>query len=81
METEIYCNTIYTGADGKTDHNFLFTDKKISTNDGWQTYTFEFTIPEDTTFRDKDCFTFYANPIGDEGVGYMLDNIVIEKAN
>ena len=81
VETEIYCNTIYTGADGKTDHNFLFTDKKISTNDGWQTYTFEFTIPEDTTFRDKDCFTFYANPIGDEGVGYMLDNIVIEKAN
>ena len=79
VRTQVFCNPNYRAADGKIDHNFPICEGQISPADGWKTYTFEFTVPADSAFRDRDQFTFYANPVGDEGVGYMFDNLTVEK--
>ena len=72
----ICCNTIYIGADGKKDH--VVFQKALETGK-WTTIEFEFEIPENTSDRSADQFAFYSNPVGDYGVSYMMDNIVLEK--
>ena len=72
----ICCNTIYVGADGKKDH-VIFQETLEAGK--WKTIEFEFEIPENTTDRSADQFAFYSNPVGDYGVSYMMDNIVLEK--
>lgn len=79
VAAQLYYNAIYTDSTGKTDHNALISDKEIAVSDGWQTYTFEFTVPADALLTGEQQFAFYANPIGEESVGYRIDNLVIEQ--
>lgn len=76
----MYCNLKYRDGDGKLDH-ILFPGGNItiSTEDGWQHWEFEFTISADSTERDNDQFAFYANPVDGEGVGFLIDNVTVEK--
>ncbi len=78
ISTQIFFNARFMDAEGKTDHN-TFGNLQISTDDGWKHWEFEFEIPASSTFRGNDQFTFYSNPANEVGVGYMLDNITVEK--
>lgn len=77
-ETQIYFNARFMDAEGKIDHNG-YSNLQLSVSDGWKHWEFEFDIPESSSFRGNDQFTFYTNPVGDVGVGYLLDNITVEK--
>ena len=81
VTTAVYCNLKYMDADGKQDHISFGAGSSInlSTEDGWKHWEFEFEIPADSTFRGNDQFSFYTNPVGDAGVGYMIDNLTVEK--
>ena len=80
ISTSMYCNLKYRDGDGKLDH-ILFPGGNItiSTEDGWKHWEFEFTISADSTERDNDQFAFYANPVDGEGVGFLIDNVKVEK--
>ena len=80
ISTSMYCNLKYRDGDGKLDH-ILFPGGNItiSTENGWKHWEFEFTISADSTERDNDQFAFYANPVDGEGVGFLIDNVKVEK--
>ena len=48
--------------------------------DGWVHYEFEFTVNAESDLRNKDQMAFFANPVGDKGVGYYIDNVKLEIA-
>ncbi len=77
---QVICNTCYVGKDGKVDHIVDGARLAMNNNDGWMTYTFQFTIPADSTDRSKDQFCFYSNPEGGKGTGFMFDNLTVQKA-
>ena len=81
ITTTAFCNLKYMDAEGKQDHIMFGEGSSInlSTEDGWKHWEFEFEIPVDSTFRGNDTFSFYTNPVGDAGVGYMIDNLTVEK--
>ena len=81
VTTQIFCNVRYLDADGKIDHiTFPGSNVTLNSNDDWKHWEFTFEIPENATSRSDDQFTFYSNPVGDEGVGYMIDNLIVKKA-
>ncbi len=41
----------------------------------WTKITCTFTVPENTTDRSKDQFTFYVDPVNDAAVYYQVDNV------
>ena len=41
----------------------------------WTQISFTFTIPESSTDRSADSFTFYVDPVNNAAVSYQLDNI------
>ena len=81
VTTQIFCNVRYLDADGKIDHiTFPGSNVTLNSSDDWRHWEFSFEIPENATSRSDDQFTFYSNPVGDEGVGYMIDNLIVKKA-
>jgi len=72
----ICCNVVYAGADGKTDH--VVVQQKIEAGK-WTSTEFEFTVEPTSKERGKDQFTFYSNPVGDLGLSFFVDNIVVTK--
>ena len=81
ITTTIYCNLRYMDAEGKEDHiSFAGGSLGLSTEDGWKHWEFEFEIPASSTFRGNDQFSFYTNPTDGAGVGYMIDNLSVQKA-
>ena len=80
ISTTIYCNLRYLDAEGKQDHiGFAGGSLGLSTEDGWKHWEFEFEIPASSTFRGNDQFAFYTNPTDGAGVGYMIDNLSVQK--
>ncbi len=71
----VICNAVYKDASGAVDHKVHYINN--SPNGEWNTVSFEFTVPKniDTTGNQ---FCFYSNPVGNEGLGYMIDNVVVE---
>lgn len=59
------------------DHTFAVESNK-STSDQWITVNAEYTVPEDYTATDKDCFQFWGKPIDGAGVNYLVSDISIE---
>ena len=78
IATDIMVNARYSVVSGSTDH-VLGDVRRISVSDGWQHRTVEFTVPADSPDRGSDQFAIYANPIGENGANYYVDNIVITE--
>lgn len=46
---------------------------------GWIHCECEYTVPADSTLRDSDEFTIYANPVGDLGANYQVKDIKVTE--
>ena len=78
VKTDIMVNARYSVVSGSTDH-VLGDVRTITVADGWQHRTVEFKVPDDSPDRGSDQFTIYANPVGEFGANYCIDNIVITE--
>lgn len=76
VSANLGCNVVYKGVDGSSDH--VVTYKEFTTG-GWDTWEFEFTIPASTTEHVNEQFSIYGNPVGSEGVCYMVSDIEIRQ--
>ena len=52
---------------------------KIKADGEWKHWTFDFTVPEDSAERKYDMFSFYTDPVGGKGVGYLIDNLYVRE--
>jgi len=73
---QLCCNARYKDGD-KVDH---VVNQTVVEAGKWTTVSFTFNVSANSTDRSADQFCFYTNPVGNEGVAYMLDNIKVEKA-
>ncbi len=80
VNTTFHANMQYEDSPGKMG-NHLVVRKPLTVEDGWQTITFTFSVPVGVQYNPNELFSFYTNPYNGEGVGYMIDNIVVEKLN
>ena len=76
---EILCNIPYAESTGAKKDHVVARTGKISANGQWTHWTFDFTIPEDSTERKYDMFSFYTDPVGGKGVGYLFDNLIVRE--
>ncbi len=72
-----HCNARYTDAAGKYDHVVGY--KNFGSSGSWEHVKFEFSIPSDVKSRPNDQIAFYTNPVANEGVNFMIDNVTVEK--
>jgi len=74
--TKIVFNMQYADEAG---NNHVVLRQPLYASDGWIHVTFEFTVPENCTARNRDKFTFYADPNVGISAGYYIDNLCINK--
>ncbi len=79
FKAEILCNVPYADSTGAKKDHVVARTGKISANGQWTHWAFEFTIPEDSTERKYDMFSFYTDPVGEKGVGYLFDNLIVRE--
>ena len=72
----IQLNMRYFDANNKADH--IAGRVKAVVGGEWVHYETEFTVPSDSR-RGTDQFTIYAEPIGEQSISYMLDNISVTE--
>ena len=84
VSTAVYVNMRYKDSKGNIDHisgandsASMFVSLKVS--DGWKRMSFEYTVDSASTDRSSDQFSIYANPVGDEGASYYIDNLVVTE--
>ena len=76
---EILCNIPYAESTGAKKDHVVARTGKIAANGQWTHWTFDFTIPEDSTERKYDMFSLYTDPVGGKGVGYLFDNLIVRE--
>jgi len=79
--TTFMSNMKYEDVPGAGIKDHIILRKPLKVEDGWQTVSFTINIPAGVEYNVKEEFCFYTNPTGGEGVGYRIDNIVVEKLN
>jgi len=67
-----HANARYLTDDFSLDH--VVSNHSIKSG-SWTKITCTFTVPENTTDRSKDQFTFYVDPVSDASVYYQVDNV------
>ncbi len=75
FRAEIICNAQYSDAAGN-DHGVART---YATKGEWTHMSFDFTVSSKSKSRLNDRFTFYANPVDEHGVGFLLDNVIVTE--
>ncbi len=73
----ININLRYQDGEGKYDH--FVNAVKLSTADGWVHVKKDMNISKDITDNSKSEWSVYSNPVGELGVDYYMDNIVVTK--
>ena len=66
-----------TSVDAVKDHTFA-ADSDKSSGQGWVNVSVEYTVPEDYTAGDKDCFQIWGKPVDQTGICYLVSDIKIE---
>jgi len=51
-----------------------------SSDDGWKSHEFFFTVSEASLIRSNDKFSLFSNPADGKAVGYSLRNVVVTRA-
>lgn len=74
--TKIVFNIQYADEAG---NNHVVLRQPLYVSDGWLHVSFEFTVPESCTERNRDSFSFYADPNVGISAGYYIDNLTITK--
>ena len=76
LGTTIHANLIYHNGDKVADHFKAAGSLKVG--EGWTHCSAEIAVGKDCT-EESNIFAVYTNPIGDCGVNYEIDNIVLRK--
>ena len=66
---------------GGSNHNVGATSKAFEAGAGWTHCEGTYTIPSNFDLTGQNRFTIYANPIDEKGLGFYLDNVVVEEIN
>ena len=77
IASEVLVNAVYLDAAGKKDH--VIKSFPVTVEGGWIHCECEYTVPADSTLRDSDEFTIYANPVGDLGANYQVKDIKVTE--
>jgi len=64
---------------GGSNHNVGATSKAFESGSGWTHCEGTYTIPSNMDLAGQNRFTIYANPVEEKGMGYYLDNVVVEE--
>jgi hypothetical protein len=64
---------------GGSNHNVGATSKAFEPGGGWVHCEGTYTIPDNFDLTGQNRFTIYANPTEEKGIGYYLDNVVVEE--
>lgn len=59
------------------DHTFA-NESNRSTGDGWISVEAEYTVPQDYTPTDNDCFQIWGKPVNQIGISYLASDISIQ---
>ena len=59
------------------DHTFAIESNR-STGDGWISVEAEYTVPQDYTPTDNDCFQIWGKPVNQIGISYLASDISIQ---
>ena len=62
-----------------TNHNVSATAKSFEAGGAWVHCEGTYTIPSNANLTGQQRFTIYANPSEEKGVGFYLDNVVVEE--
>ena len=76
VDTNIQVNMRHYDANGKVDH--VHGSVKATVGGGWVHYAQEYKMPLNSA-RGADQFAIYANPVGEDSVSYMVDNISVTE--
>lgn len=68
----VWCNLQYEG------HDHTLTALPVTKADGWRHYRATGTVDPDSVDRSKDIFSVFTVPVGENGIGFDLDNVVIK---
>ncbi len=71
-------NMQFTDSDG-SNHTVGSTSKKITAGEGWIHCEGIYKIPEGKDIGTGNRFTIFSNPLEEIGVGFYLDNVVVEE--
>ena len=69
----------YADPSGSTDH--VVSNVRFTKADGWVHYSGTATIKGTSADRSADQFAVFANPYGEYGVNYQIDNISFKEVN
>ena len=64
---------------GGSNHNVGATSKAFEAGGGWVHCEGTYTIPSNLDISGQNRFTIYANPTEEKGIGFYLDNVVVEE--
>ena len=80
LKVNITYNARYGGsAEASKDHVSAPQSTLVSSKDGWVKAEATFTVSPKSDVRTDDQLAIYANPFGEKGVAFYIDNIVIEE--
>ena len=77
IASQILVNAVYLDADGKKDH--VIKSFPTTVEGGWIHCECEYTVPANSTLRDSDEFSIYANPVGDLGANYQIKDVKVTE--
>ena len=75
------CNFQYNDPNGSSNHIVSGSSATLSYERGWVHVSAKHTVSEGSVERNADRFTIYANPVGDVGVAFCLDNVVVKEVD
>ena len=80
ITTNVLCNVQYTDPAAESV-NHLVSDMKIKNSDGWQHWSFEFTVSPAAKADELGKFSIYSNPFGDMAIGFYFDNVFVTEVS
>ena len=77
FKATVLSNAQYNDPAGSKDH--IAGRISLTVGDGWQHFSFEFTVNPDSRDRSADKLSLYSDPVGDLGVNWYLDNVEVTE--
>ncbi|MBR6290951.1 MAG: hypothetical protein IKR53_05855, partial [Clostridia bacterium] len=78
IATQLCCNVRYQDSTALNGKDHVLGQKALRPSDGWAHVKYTFTVGVMDAEKNME-FTIYANPVGDNAVTYMVDNVVVTE--
>ncbi len=76
VKTSVAFNMMYDDAESK--NHVIYTEKALSSDDGWKTVEFEFTVSDKSSTRSADSVTLFSQAANSKSVGYSIKGAELE---